>query len=63
MTKQDHKVIQNIHLCIKKILNSLIWRINHELIRIMVSKGRIKGELEIFLGYLQNLIKLDDELG
>ena len=44
-------------------LNSLIYRITHEFIRIMASKGQIHGELGIFFRYIQNLIKLDSELG
>ena len=44
-------------------LNSLIYRINHELIKIMASKGQIHRELGKFFRYIQILIKLDNELG
>ena len=45
----------------KKISNSLIWRFNHELINIMVIKGRIHKDLKNFFRCIQNLIKLDNE--
>ena len=46
----------------KIILNSLIWGFNHDLISIMVSRGRIHGELGYFLRCIQNLIKLNNKL-
>ena len=42
----------HVHMT-KKFPNSLIFRFNHKLISIMVSKGRIYGELEKILDILK----------
>ena len=61
--KQIFAAIENTFHHVKKIINSLIKTINHELMTIMVNKGRIHEELDIYFRYIQNLIKLNNELG
>ena len=63
MTKRDHTVVENTYSHVKKkIMDSLIRGFNHELISIMVNKGRIHKELGKCFRCLQNLIKLNNEL-
>ena len=54
-------VIENTLICVKIIFK--LTNFNCELIRIMVSKGRINRELGKFFIYIQTLIKFDNTVG
>ena len=55
--------LKNTRTFVNFFSNSIIWRINHDLIMIMVSKGWIHKELGKIWRYIQNLIKLGNEYG